>query len=237
MPAQLSPSNDQVRVVDGRSAHPEAGITLTELLIAAAVLGITIVAITALLAQTTQAYRVNEESSRRQQEIEAAVQILSYDLALAGYTGTDLASVSRTFGGSPTIEVRRGAASDGESDLLVVRYFEDASRSYGADAGCDGSFCVVTYDVDFDEEAGSLVLYRIASGPGAGEDDVRGIVQAVEDFFVVGVILRSGEVAPLGTTLPSNMAGLYMEITFENGGAWRFPIGIGNSQVLAGAGG
>lgn len=241
MPTELSVRDSRPDRAGGVPLHvgserSRLGFTLIELLITAAIVVIAITAVAALLAQTTTAYRVNEESSRRQQEIEAAVQILSYDLGLAGYRGTDLASLTRTFGVSSTVEVRIGEASDDESDLLIVRYFEDDARAYGADSACGASFCTVTYDVDFDEEIGSLVLYRIASQSG-GLADVRGIVQAVDEFIVVGVLLRSGEVAPVGATLPESMAGLYIEITFENGGAWRFPVGIGNRQALQGSGG
>jgi len=209
-------------------ARARSGFTILELLIAGAVIAIVLGATTALLARSYQAYQLNQELSERQQEIEGAVKILSYDVALAGYRGNTLADVARTFG-APTIRVFSGGATAGAgSDRLEVRYFEDTDRLFGGDDAC-GSPCVVTYDVDDDN--GTLLLYRQE-----GTSEERGIVQQVESFRVLQYISRAGQTCTFGAveegcpTFPENLAGLNIEIRFSDGGTWRFPVGITNTQ-------
>jgi prepilin-type N-terminal cleavage/methylation domain-containing protein len=206
-----------------------AGFTIIELLIASAVIAIVLGATTALLAQSYRAYQLNQQLSERQQEIEGAVKILSYDVALAGYRGNTLTDVARTFD-DPTIQVFTGGASAGEgaSDRLVVRYFEDTDRLFGGTDAC-GSPCVVTYDVD--DDGGTLLLYRQE-----GTSEERGIVQEVESFRVLQYITRAGQPCTFGAleegcpAFPNDLAGLNIEIRFTNGGTWRFPVGITNAQ-------
>lgn len=218
MPAETSPNPRATR----------AGFTLIELLIAALVIAVVLGATSALLASSYRSYRLNQQLSERQQEIEGAVKILSYDIALAGYRGATLADMSRTFG-DPTIEVGKGLATAPGSDRLVVRYFEDEDRLFGGDEVC-GSPCVVTYDVDADGDV--LLLYRQE-----GDSDERGIVQQVESFRVVEYITRAGLscsfVSPLPTCppFPEDLAALNIEIRFTEGGTWRFPVGITNAQI------
>src|SRR6056297_3348734 len=84
------------------------GFTLIELLLASAILVLIVGALSAYLVTSARAYETTEDLSDRQQEIEAAVNVLSYDLALAGYRGTTPSQQSRTFSG-PTLEVVKAA--------------------------------------------------------------------------------------------------------------------------------
>ena len=206
-----------------------AGFTIIELLIAALVMSVILLAATGLLVQSNQAYRVNELASERQQEIEAAVKILSYDLALAGYRGTTPAAYGANVFTDATVEVDKGGATATGSDKLIVRYFEDTGRLFGGQDTC-GTPCIVTYDVD--DEDGVLLLYRQE-----GTAEERGIVQEVESFIVRQYITRAGKRCPFEGAdpeecppFPEDLAALNVEITFSDGGMWRFPVGVSNPQ-------
>lgn len=207
------------------------GFTVLELVIAMAVLGVILAATTGLLRTSYRANQVNEDASSRQQEIEAAVKILSYDLSLAGYRGTTEGAFSANTFTAPTLEVVRRGASDGINDRIIVRYFEDSERLYGATDTC-GSPCTVLYDVGVDDE-GVRLLYRRE----LNADEV-GIVQEVESFQVLQFIRRTGppvdvSAAASGTSVPvpADLAALNIEIRFTDGGVWRFPVGVTNPQA------
>lgn len=204
------------------------GFTLVELLLASAILVLILVALTSYLTTSVRAYETTEDLSDRQQEIEAAVNVLSYDLALAGYRGTTPSQQGRTFSG-PTLEVVK-AADPADSDTLRLRYFEDDRRLFGSDPPCGtASDCLVTYEVGPDEDGeGTFLLRR------EGTSTERGIVQAVEYFHVREYLDRDGsfETITAGTELPDDVAGLNVEIAFTNGGLWRFPVAVSNLQSL-----
>lgn len=84
-------------------------------------------ALAVLLSTTGRAYRANAKMSEAQQSAEAAVHLLKYELALAGYRGTDAGSslAARPLGG-PGIAVTSAA---GASDTVSVRYYEDRVSS------------------------------------------------------------------------------------------------------------
>jgi len=199
-----------------------AGFTVLELLIASAVFVLVVGALAAYFATSTKGMQAMESISNRQQELEAAVNVMSYDVALSGYKGTTPDDVARTFGGS-TLLVEKGVGP-ADSDRLRIQYFEDTSRLFGGANTC-GSPCVVTYEVD--EEDGRLNLYRQE-----GDAPERGIVQEVEHFKVIQFILRDGTQVDITSTAtaPSELAALNIEIAFSTGGLWRFPIGVSNKQ-------
>lgn len=210
------------------------GFTLLELLIAAAITTIVLLAVSGLLGTSTRATAAHEVASERQQEIEAAVKILSYDLALAGYRGTDPGAFAANTFSAPTIEVLKEGATASGNDMLIIRYFEDEARLFGGADTC-GSPCIVTYDVDAGED-GQLLLYRQE-----GSSDERGIVQEVDSFLVRTLFRRSGTPFPLddvtgSVAVPDDAAALNIEITFTDGTVWRFPVGLTNPQT-GGAGG
>ena len=202
----------------------QAGFTVLELLIASVIMIILLTALTGVFVSSSRAYRVTEEISNRQQEIEAAVKVLSYDLQLAGYRGTTPTEVGRLFG-APTLVVEKNDSTT--SDRLIVRYFEDSSRLFGGQDSC-GSPCVVTYEVGPGDD-GVLYLFRQE-----GSNEEKGIVQAVELFKIKHYVRRGGELveANQGTPIPNDLAALNIEITFAEGGLWRFPVGVSNPQEM-----
>lgn len=199
-----------------------AGFTVIELLIASAIFVVILGALTWYFSSSRQAMVLNEQLSDRQQEVEAAINVLAYDLALAGYKGTTPTDVARSFG-HPSLSVEKDVGP-GSSDRLVIRYFEDSDRLFGGDDTC-GSPCVVTYEVD--DSDGEANLYRTE-----GNSPERGIVQRVEHFKVLQYIRRDGslEATTASSSPPSTLAGLNIEIAFSTGGLWRFPVGISNEQ-------
>ena len=207
----------------------EQGFTLLEFLIAATISTVLLVAIAGLLSTSSRATGAHEAATERQQEIEAAVKILSYDLSLAGYRGTRPEQFAVNSFTEPTLEIWKSGATVARNDRLIVRYFEDTERLFDSADTC-GRPCVVTYDVDEGPE-GVLLLYRQED---ASEE--RGIVQEVDSFKVRTLFRRSGTPIPLDTAsegsvpIPSDVAALNIEIKFTDGTVWRFPVGLTNPQ-------
>lgn len=215
------------RPVARPTGREEEGFTLLELLLAATIVALILAAMGGLLATSSRATGAHEAASKRQQEIEAAVKILSYDLGLAGYRGTTPAEFAVNTFSDPTIEVLKSGATASGNDRLVIRYFEDTERLFGGADTC-GRPCVVTYDIDSGED-GTLLLYRQE-----GNSEERGIVQEVDRFLVCTLFRRSGtpislDSAPAGSVaIPEDLAALNIEITFTDGTVWRFPVGVTN---------
>lgn len=107
------------------------GFTLVELLVASVIMVTILGALGSLFLSTSKAYRVNDKVSTLQQSADAAGQLLSYEIGLAGYKGsTDAASsnsrkfVTLTLVPTSTLTIIKGASAT-ESDTITVRYFED----------------------------------------------------------------------------------------------------------------
>jgi Tfp pilus assembly protein PilW len=172
-----------------------SGITLIELLIAAAIMIIVLTALTNLFVSTTRAYQANERASELQQNMEAAAQLLKYDIALAGYRGTENLCVS--LGGAP-ISVTTGTGTN--PDSITVRYCEDRYSSL--------TLQEVTFSIS--TASGVLNLFRQQG------DSNQPIVEGVANLKVVSYRNGSGT---LQTTMPAlnNLAGLTIRLTFVNG--------------------
>ena len=197
--------------------------SLIEMLVATAIFMVILVAVVGLLVSSNRGYRATSDLSDRQQEIEAAVNVLRYDLSLAGYRGTTPDGLSRATT-DPTLEVEKNHF--GDSDRLVVRYFEDPDRLFGADDSCSAP-CVVAYEVGVDDDDGQTYLYRQELS-----SDIIGLVQAVERFRVVSYVRRGGEEISATNAIPDDIAAINLEITFDDGFWWRFPVGLSNEQEL-----
>lgn len=113
------------------------GLTLVELLISIAIFGGIFGVLAALFMSTNRAYQRNEALSEAQQTVETATQLLSYELALAGYRGVDIASASfasRDFGGQEVVAV------SADRRQVTVRYYED--RFVGCPRLTEATFAV-----------------------------------------------------------------------------------------------
>jgi prepilin-type N-terminal cleavage/methylation domain-containing protein len=112
-----------------KRSFQQHGFTLVELLVASTIMVLILSSLGSLFVSTNRAYRKNDEVSEQQQSIDTAVQLLSYDIGLAGYKGSTSASSSRKFKtlalvDTSTLTIIKGASAT-DSDRIVVRYFED----------------------------------------------------------------------------------------------------------------
>ena len=201
------------------------GLTLIELLIAAAIFVILLTGLAGLLASSLRAYRVNEQVSERVQDVEAAVRVLRADVELAGYRGVDenlIDDDTRSFGGQSTIVITTSTTAD----TLEVRYFED--RLFGASDRC-GGVCRVRYEIR--EQGGTSVLFRI-EGDGLAADQ-EGILRDMDSLKVLGFLNRSGASIPMASGAYSGtLSAINIALTLSDESEWVFPIAVPNVQLV-----
>jgi prepilin-type N-terminal cleavage/methylation domain-containing protein len=200
--------------------HRRSGFTLLELLIAAAIMTIILAALGALFASSSQAHRTTVRVTERQQEAEAAIQLLVHEIGLAGYRGVGQHDPNRTFGGDGrTLVITHGSGT--APDTVQIRYFEDRFSP--------GERLVV-----FGVNTARRTIFR-QEGTGEAHD----IVSNVTNLQVIQYIRRDGirvDVPPAEPRppIPDNLAAINLEITFANNTVWRFPVGLSNPQTTGG---
>ena len=91
------------------------GLTLVEVLVAAAVLLLLLGLLGSLIRGAGDVYRTTDEIASREDRLDAVANVVRYDLRLAGYRGAD--GDGTLPGGGPRVEA--------PSDQLIVRYVED----------------------------------------------------------------------------------------------------------------
>lgn len=205
-----------------------AGFTLVELLVTAAIFIMVLGALGGLLVSSTRAYEVNAVRSEALQDSEAVLQIMRYEVGLAGYRGLGAATFDRPFtmGAPETVEVRRLAAGD----ELTVRYFEDRYVAAG-----DSGERQVTFRVN----AGTATLERVERRPGMGTAGVTELlVGNIESMTVLDLVDPDRERVSVtdllgGSASPSALAGLHFLVTFVDDTEWEFLIGLTNPQIFA----
>jgi len=194
-----------------------AGFTLIELLISMAIMLLVLGAVLAFFVQSQRVYRVQEQVSDRQAAADSAIQLMTYEIGLAGYKGTGENDPIKPFaGGSTTLRIDRGPDS-ASPDTITVRYFEDRFVSSSQEL-------VVAYSVDTTVQ--TLMRSEASSAP-------QELVDGVLNLKVVQFIRRDGVRVDLTTTggsVPENLAALNVELTLASGRTWRFPIAIVNAQ-------
>lgn len=206
----------------------QAGFTLVELLITATIFIVILAAIGGLLVSSTRAYGVTSTRSEAIQDSEAVLQLMRYEVAMAGYRGLDEATYDRPFtsGATESIVVDR----QGSGDSLTVRYFEDRYIT-GADTGER----VVTFRVDTDNNT----LVRVEGRPSGGGTTYTTelLVGNIAHMEVLAIIDRFRAEFPITDLLagtlegPETMAGVNVRITFVDGLTWEFLIGVSNTQT------
>lgn len=210
---------------------PNAGITVVELLITMAIMVIVLAAIGGLLTSSTRAYTVTAERSEALQDSEAVLQLMRYEIAMAGYRGLEEHNFDRPFSGgaTETLNVRRGA----DGDTLTIRYFEDRYIT-----GSDTGERLVTFRVD--PAIDTLVREeRRPGGGGAGTVVTELLVGNIASMEVLDVVDRFRYQVTIGTILadpdakPEQMAGLNIRVTFVDGLEWEFLVGVSNPQIYS----
>lgn len=207
------------------SARSRAGFSLVELLVVSAIFLLVLGAVGGMLVSSTRAYTVTTARSEAIQDSESVLQLLRYEIALAGYRGLDAAATSRSFtlGGDETIIVRRTASGD----EVTVRYFEDRYLT-----GTDTGERSVTFSVD----AASQALVRQETRPGGGASSTELLVGNILSMEVVEIVDRLRDRFPIGDILdlsvepPDVMAGLNIHVHLADGLEWQFLVGVSNPQ-------
>jgi Tfp pilus assembly protein PilW len=193
------------------------GITLVELLIAAAILGVLLAALTGLFTGSARGMQANQQLSDRQQNAAVAEQVLKYELGLAGYKGVTSNALTRTFPGDITLAVTRGSSTS--PDTVRVQYYED--RLYG-----EGSAAVLR-DVSFSVQTNKGKSY-LARREGTGTTN--NLVEGVTNLKVTNYVRRNGDIDPATSTIPPTLVGLQLELTFSDAPAKTVFISFQNPQ-------
>lgn len=210
------------RVQENRSA----GFTVVELLVASTIFLLILGSVGALLVSSTRAYSVTAVRSEAIQDSESVLQLLRYEVALAGYRGLGEDATERDFtlGGDETIIVRRTAAGD----EITVRYFEDRYIQSG-DTG--------ERSVTFSVAPATQTLVRQETRPGGSPTSTELLVGNIVRMEVVELVDRVRERYPIGDLLagsvepPDVMAGLNVHIQLADGLEWQFLVGVSNPQL------
>lgn len=211
-----------------RGVRSSEGFTVVELLITASIFIVILAAVLGFLVSGTRAYSVTSERSEALQDSEAVLQLLRYEVAMAGYRGIEASTYGRTFtsGSDETLVVHR--TSDG--DVLTLRYFEDRFIS-----GSDTGERVVSFYVD--ETSNALVRQETRPGLSGSGQTTELMVGNISNMIVQDVIGRWREQVSVDAILggadpPESIAGLNMVIQFVDGTDWEFLIGVSNPQVF-----
>lgn len=202
-----------------RSAR--SGITLLELLIAGAILTTLLVVLGQLFAASYRSYTVTETVSEERQIVQAAVELIRYELSLSGYRCTDNDAFSRSFAQTPLSVVDGTAGPGGQlNQSITVRYFEDRFT----DDPCD-DVVVATFYVE------DGVLWRQVDA-----EDATVVVEGV-DALSVDAWLERTNVWFVNPTRPPNdrLVGAKLRLTFTAGGVEVFTVGFRNSQCASAA--
>jgi len=185
-----------------------SGFTVLELLLATAMLGTLLALLAGLLQGTQRAQDANEQLSLEQQSVEAASELLRYELSLAGFRGTDAAYGSRDFGGLPALELSPSR------DQIKVRFYEDKFQP-------QPKLNEVVFKIKSDRTA----LVRKA-GRGRFQEVARGVT----GFNVTEFRLKNGGVS---TQVPdlAQLSGLTVQLSFADGSNRDIPVQFHNNLV------
>jgi prepilin-type N-terminal cleavage/methylation domain-containing protein len=191
-----------------RRAH---GLTLVELLISIAILGSILGVLSALFLSTNRAYERNQALSEAQQTVETTTQLLSYELALAGYRGVDVTApgfTSRNFGGQDPVVVSP------DRQRITVRYYED--RFVGCPRLTEATFAVRT---------SAKALTRDVRTFECGERYNPNKTSSGAQQVVLGVTKLE--------VLTHSATGIQVKITFEGGSQRVIPVAFHNALMQA----
>ena len=197
------------------------GFTIIELLIASGIMALVMLTLTALFSMSTTTLEVNEATSERQQNAEAAAELLRYEVGLAGYRGTSSTALTTYTFTSPTISIGVNPSATA-SDTIAVQYYED--RFY--DGTTTTTLMQVAFSTGTDANGNPVLLRQLG---------VAGALAAAADISLLKVVKyidRDGSITDVTTTsvIPDNLAAISIELTFTDGSVGRFLVGFDNNQ-------
>lgn len=199
------------------------GVTLVELLVFMALFGVLLGVMASLVASAGSARRVTDQVNQRATTAETIAQLLSYEIGLAGYRGTGAAALGTNTFADPTLEIQRNAVD--VPDAITVRYYEDR---FLADPSSP-LYVEATYSIGPNPD-GVPSLLRAENGGAAAA-----VVTGVQSIKVALFVRRSGEVQAVAGSgvIPSDLAGLSLDLALVDGTEGRFLINLPNAQTAA----
>ncbi len=188
------------------------GFTLVELLVSAAIMLVILGALSGLFTTTVRANRTNTRSSEGQQNVEAAIQLLKSEIALAGYRGTDSTAGSRTFSSSTLVVTPETTTRD----RIGVRFFEDRYVPSITPR-------MVTFGVNTDTKELTRKL---------DEGDNLAVVEGVTNIKVTSYLLKDNVTS---LTMPPlekrrDLHGITVQLTFADAATKNVAVALGNPQ-------
>lgn len=176
------------------------GITILELLIAAAVLGILLAGINSILVSGVRAQRVTAQVVDRSEVRLIVRKVLDYHLRLAGYLGADPAQQVGSLCG-PSIE------TSGDGSTVTVRYFED--REYGAATPINNRECT------FESAVNPITEMSFSAGGGFLLQNGEPVIEGISGFSVIGFVGAAGTDVSLVDYLNEGVLGTIRAVTVE----------------------
>jgi type II secretory pathway pseudopilin PulG len=208
---------------DRQVAPARRGVTLVELLVFMALFGVLLAVMAALVTSAGNGRRVNDQVNQRTTTAETIAQLLSYEIGLAGYRGTGSGVLGTNTFADPTLEIQRNGA--GTPDAIIVRYYEDRFLA------TPGAPVLVTAAYTIGTNAdGVASLFRSENGGTAAA-----VVTGVASIKVALFVRRSGavDVVAGAGVVPSDLAGLSLDLELVDGTEGRFLINLPNAQTAA----
>ena len=212
-----------MRMTPRRRPTDRAGITLVELLVFLALFGLLLAVMASMVAAAGTGRRVAHQVNERTTTAETIAQLLSYEIGLAGYRGTGAGGIATNTFAAPTLEIQRNAT--GVPDAITVRYYEDRFLATpGAPVAITAAYTVAA------NADGVPSLFRAENGGAAAA-----VVTGVSSIKVALFVRRSGEVDVVADAgvVPSDLAGLSLDLELVDGTAGRFLINLPNAQTAA----
>lgn len=219
------------------------GVTIVELLIALAVFLLILGPALAMFGSSLNAFGSVERTAELNQNREAAVQILAYEIGMAGYRGVEsdydrlfLDATGSTPELQPTLEIVRESTG---SFRILTRYFED-ERFLALD-GSDDGFRVQEF---FVSAGGQLMRRDVRVQGDAGVGIVDGVTRLVVERYLsrtsVPVSYMGPEVDEDGNATgnqvpslpPSDVAAIELTVEFDGGETSSVTVGLSSPQIV-----
>lgn len=196
------------------------GMTVVELLVAAAILLTILSIVGGNLLSTRRGYEANKEVATAAGQLRAAIERLQYDLSLAGFCGMQDAC---TFGSSP-VQVQ---TSSGGSGLRIIESITSTYRENRFTGGGE-----VQREVTYRVENGKL----LRSSSGEGEI---AIADGISQLVLVGYRNRKGPTAATMSQRPpaDELGGIVLRLDYvqrDSTESEEFTVPLRNSQVVGG---